>query len=551
MTEFINIKIEENTYSIKKGSTLEEISKLVQEKFKYPILVGKVNNSLKELNYKINKPQEIEFYDLTKYYGNKVHVNGLIFILLVAIKELYGKDKDIVVNHSLDKGFYIESKFDVNEQIINEIKLKMQEIITANYEIKKVIVERLEAIKYFESVNDLSKVEILKYNTNSYVTLYHLNEYYNYLYTKMPIRTGLVRDFELNYIQENGFMLRFPTVYVNDKIPEYIHHEDMFKVFSECKIWNKLINIENASDLNKVVSKGKINELIRICEHKQNSDFIEISNRILKKDTAKIILMAGPSSSGKTTSSKKLCMALKTLGKNPAVLSMDDYFVDRNETPLDENGKPDFECLEAVDLKLFDDQIAKLLRGEPTVVPTYNFIEGKKEYKKELILGENDLLVIEGIHALDNKILLNIPNDKKFKIYVSALTELNVDNHNRVSTTDNRLLRRIVRDSKTRGKDVEYTLAGWHSVRLGEEKYIFPFQDEEDYILNTALLYEIGVLKTYVEPLLYAVESDSPHYPEAKRLIDFLRNFLPIPADAIPQDSVLREFIGGSCFKEE
>ena len=261
--------------------------------------------------------------------------------------------------------------------------------------------------------------------------------------------------------------------------------------------------------------------------------------------------MAGPSSSGKTTSSKKLCMALKTLGKNPAVLSMDDYFVDRDETPLDKNGKPDFECLEAVDLKLFDDQIEKLLSGEPTLVPTYNFVEGKKEYKREITLGENDLLVIEGIHALDNKILVNIPNEKKFKIYVSALTELNIDNHNRISTTDNRLLRRIVRDSKTRGKDVEYTLARQHSVRLGEEKYIFPFQDEEDYILNTALLYEIGVLKTYVEPLLYAVHSDSPHYPEAKRLIDFLRNFLPIPADAIPQDSVLREFIGGSCFKEE
>lgn len=551
MNEFINVKVAGKTYSVKKGTTLEEISKLVQSDFKYPILVAKVDNSLKELNYKITKPKEIEFYDLTKTSGNKVHVNGLVFILLVAIKELYGKNADVIVNHSLDKGLYIESKFEVNEQIVEEIKNKMCEIINANKEIKKVIVERLEAIKYFESVNDLSKVGILKYNTNSYVTLYHLNEYYNYLYTKMPTSTGLVKEFELNYIQENGFLLRFPTIYVNDKIPEYTHHEDMFKVFNECKIWNKLINISNSSDLNETVSKGKINELIRICENKQNSDFIEISNRILKKDTAKIILMAGPSSSGKTTSSKKLCMALKTLGKNPAVLSMDDYFVDRSETPLDKNGKPDFECLEAVDLKLFDDQIEKLLSGEPTTVPTYNFVEGKKEYKREITLGENDLLVIEGIHALDNKILVNIPNEKKFKIYVSALTELNIDNHNRVSTTDNRLLRRIVRDSKTRGKDVEYTLASWHSVRLGEEKYIFPFQDEEDYILNTALLYEIGVLKTYVEPLLYAVPSNSPHYPEAKRLIDFLRNFLPIPADAIPQDSVLREFIGGSCFKEE
>lgn len=550
MEENINILINGKEYQVKKGSTLEEISKIVQTEYKYPILIAKVNNSLKELNYKVNKYKEIEFYDLTKPCGNRTHVNGLVFILLVAIKELYGQDKDIIVDHSLDKGFYIESNFDVNEEKIDQIKSKMQEIIAENREIKKVIVDRMEAIKYFKGVHDLSKVEIIKYNTNSYITLYRLGSYYDYFYNKMPLSTGSLKAFELNYIQENGFMLRFPTTHINNKIPEYIHHEDMFKVFTECKTWNKLMHIENASDLNKVVSSGKIDELIRICENKQNSEFIEIANRIVKNSSAKVVLMAGPSSSGKTTSSKKLCMALKSLGKNPAVLSMDDYFVERGETPLDENGKPDFECLEAVDLKLFDEQIENLLKGEKTIVPTYNFITGKKEYKREITLKKDDILVIEGIHGLDNKILNNIPSKKKYKIYVSALTEINIDNHNRVSTTDNRLLRRIVRDNKTRGRKVEYTLADWPSVRAGEEKYIFPYQDEEDYILNTALPYELGVLKTYVEPLLYAVEPDSPYYIEAKRLIDFLRNFLPIPADAIPQDSVLKEFIGGSCFKD-
>lgn len=550
MNQSVNVKINSKIYAIKKGSTLKEISEMVQSEYQYPILVAKVNNSLKELNYKVNSNKEIEFYDLTKPFGNRAHINGLVFILLVAIKELYGADQDIIVDHSLDRGLYIESSFPINEEIIEQIKHKMQEIINENMEIKKVIVDRMEAIKYFKSVKDESKVQITKYNTNSYVTLYHLGDYYNYFYNKMPISTGLLNSFELNYVQENGFMLRFPTTYINDKIPDYIHHEDMFKVFNECKAWNKLIHIENASDLNKIVSNGKIDELIRICENNQNNEFLEIANRIVKKGSAKIILMAGPSSSGKTTSSKKLCMALKSLGKNPAVLSMDDYFVEREETPLDQDGNPDFECLEAVDLKLFDEQIEKLLKGQKTIVPTYNFITGKKEYKREIILKDDDLLVIEGIHGLDNKILTNISSEKKYKIYVSALTELNIDNHNRVSTTDNRLLRRIVRDSKTRGRKVEDTLADWPSVRKGEEKYIFPYQDEEDYILNTALLYELGVLKTYVEPLLYSVEPDSPYYVEAKRLIDFLRNFLPIPADAIPQDSVLKEFIGGSCFKD-
>ncbi len=550
MNQSVNVKINSKIYAIKKGSTLKEISEMVQSEYQYPILVAKVNNSLKELNYKVNSNKEIEFYDLTKPFGNRAHINGLVFILLVAIKELYGADQDIIVDHSLDRGLYIESSFPINEEIIEQIKHKMQEIINENREIKKVIVDRMEAIKYFKSVKDESKVQITKYNTNSYVTLYHLGDYYNYFYNKMPISTGLLNSFELNYVQENGFMLRFPTTYINDKIPDYIHHEDMFKVFNECKAWNKLIHIENASDLNKIVSNGKIDELIRICENNQNNEFLEIANRIVKKGSAKIILMAGPSSSGKTTSSKKLCMALKSLGKNPAVLSMDDYFVEREETPLDQDGNPDFECLEAVDLKLFDEQIEKLLKGQKTIVPTYNFITGKKEYKREIILKDDDLLVIEGIHGLDNKILTNISSEKKYKIYVSALTELNIDNHNRVSTTDNRLLRRIVRDSKTRGRKVEDTLADWPYVRKGEEKYIFPYQDEEDYILNTALLYELGVLKTYVEPLLYSVEPDSPYYVEAKRLIDFLRNFLPIPADAIPQDSVLKEFIGGSCFKD-
>jgi len=269
-----------------------------------------------------------------------------------------------------------------------------------------------------------------------------------------------------------------------------------------------------------------------------------------KRKDLKIVLIAGPSSAGKTTTSKKLCMYLKSFGLNPQVISMDDYFVERKDNPVDENGNPDYECLEALDLKLFDKQIEELLSKKKVKIPTYNFALGEKEYKRELCLEEEDILVIEGIHALDKKILTNIPKNKKYKVYISPLTELNMDDHNRVSTTDNRLLRRIIRDNRTRGYNVERTLRIWPSVRAGEEKYIFPFQDEADYTFNSALIYEIGVLKTYVEPLLYSVPSDSEYYEEAKRLLNFLRLFLPIPADAIPQDSILREFVGGSCFSD-
>ena len=367
----------------------------------------------------------------------------------------------------------------------------------------------------------------------------------------MPSSTEKVKDFNLTYIKENGFVLRFPTVYQPEKIPPYKHHPHMFEVFQECREWAKIIGVENSVDLNKVVSLGKINDLIRIDETLQSNRLLTLAREInKKKKELKIVLIAGPSSSGKTTTSKKLCMYLESFGLYPKVLSMDDYFVERENTPLDSEGKPDYECLEAIDMKLFDKQVEELLQGKTVKVPTYSFPLGKKEYKHEITLNEKEILVIEGIHALDSKILTNIPRNKKYKIYISALTELNLDDHNRLSTTDNRILRRIIRDNRTRNNDVEYTLKTWDSVRRGEEKYIFPYQDDADFTFNSALIYEIGVLKTYVEPLLYSVSQDSPYYEEAKRLINFLRLFLPIPSDVIPQDSILREFIGGSCFHE-
>lgn len=545
----IKITINDKEFYVKRKTTLAEIANEFQSNYHHPILIAKVNNTLKELNYEITKPKNIEFLDLTSREGNKIHVNALIFILVVSIKELYGAKYDIRVQHSIDKGLYIETNFEITEKRLNDIKEKMNKIIAEERPITKLNVDRLEARDYFSKIGDKAKVNILKYTTNTYITLYKLGEYYDYFYTKMPINTKQVPEFDLTYLQNNGLVLRFPTVYINNQIKDYENHPNMFRVFNECHAWGELMHIKNAADLNALVSTGKVEELIRISETKQSNELLQLAEKIYNNKDLKIVLLAGPSSSGKTTTSKKLCMFLRSFGVNPAVISMDDYFVEREETPLNEEGKPDYECLEAVDLKLFDNQIEKILKGEEVVTPTYNFLPGNKEYNNKIKLGNSDVLVIEGIHALDKRVLTNISKNKIFRIYISALTELNIDNHNYISTTDNRLLRRIIRDNKTRGHGVQKTISTWPDVRSGEEKYIFPYQDNADYTFNSALIYEIGVLKTYAEPLLYAVDPSDSCYEEAKRLINFLGFFLPIPADAIPKDSILREFVGGSFFK--
>ena len=549
MIETIEVTIKGKKYELTKGITLEEVANVAKEG-KYPILLARVNNRLKELTATLTEDAEVEFLDLTTREGNRCHISGLTYILLCAIKKLYGRKANILVQHSLDKGIYIETNFKITKEKVETIKEAMESIINADMPITKVTIDRIEAMNYFENIGDYTKASILKYNTNTYINLYRLGNHYNYFYNYMPISTERVKDFDLTFIKDNGFLLRFPTVYINDKIKDYEPHPNMFEVFKEYRDWAKTMKIENSAELNEVVSSGKINDLIKIDENLQSNRLLNIASEINdKKNKVKVVLLAGPSSSGKTTTSKKLCMYLKSFGLNPKVLGMDDYFLERNQTPKDKDGNYDFECLEALDLDLFDKQIAALLNGEKVKVPTYNFYIGKKEYKQEMILEKNDILVIEGIHALDNKVLTNIERNKKYKIYISALTEINMDDHSRISTTDNRLLRRIIRDNRTRGHSVEATLAMWKSVREGEEKYIFPYQDEADATFNSALIYELGVLKTYVEPLLFSVPADSEYYEEAIRLLNFLRLFLPIPSDAIPEDSIIREFIGGSYFE--
>ena len=548
MNENIEVLINKKKYQFPKGIVLEEIAKNFQDTCKYPIVLAKIGNAIKELSVPLNKSCEIEFLDLTSREGNRAHIAGLTFVMVYAIRSLYGPNANIYVEHSLDKGIYLEPNFELTEAKLNQIKSEMQKIIDSNLSITKLTIDRFEAQRYFESIKDYPKAGVMKYNTNTYVTLYRMGNSYNYFYNMMPTSTGKLKDFDLTYINKKGLVLRFPTAYIKDKIKEYEHHPHMYDVFNEYRAWAKTIQIENSVDLNKMISSGSINDLIRMDETLQSNKLLEVARKISENKKIKMVLMAGPSSSGKTTTSRKLSMYLKSFGLKIRTISMDDYFVNKEQTPLGEDGKPDFECLEAVDLKLFDKQIEQLLNGEEVTLPTFNFILGVKEYKEKAKMDKNEILVIEGIHGLDSNILTNIPRENKFKIYLSALTELNIDNHNRISTSDNRLLRRIIRDNRTRGYDVTKTLESWAKVRSGEEKYVFPYQDDADFTFNTGLIYEIGILKAYVEPLLYSVDDKSPQYEEAKRLIDFLRLFLPIPSDAVPQDSILREFIGNSCF---
>lgn len=551
MIDTVEVKINNKNYKYSKGITVQEILTEHQQNYKYPVILARINNRLRELSETIEEDSKVEFLDLTSQEGNRSHINGLILVLLYAIRTLYGKKATVRVEHSLDKGLYIKTGFKLTEEKLNSIKLVMNEIVKKDLPINKLNIDRIEAINYYKEIKDDTKSGLLKYITDNYVTLYRLGNVYDYFFSLMPTSTGGLEDFDLTYIDDSSLVLRFPTVYINDKIKKYEHHPHMFEVFKEYKDWANLIGVEDSIDLNRIVSTGKISDLIKIDETLQSNRLLNVAKDIYsKRRKVKIVLMAGPSSSGKTTTSRKLCMYLKSFGLRPKTIGMDDYFVERTETPQDENGNPDFECLEALDLKLFDKQMLQLLNGDKVKIPTYNFVLGEKEYHEEMQLEENDILIIEGIHALDTKVLTNIQRDRKYKIYISPLTELNIDSHNRIPTTDNRLLRRIVRDNRTRDYKVENTLKQWASVRKGEEKYIFPYQDESDATINSAAIYEIGVLKTYVEPLLYSVESDSPCYEEAKRLINFLRVFLPIPSESIPEDAVIREFIGGGYFHE-
>lgn len=532
-----------------KGIKLKEVIKILKEEYPNDIIIAKYNNNIINYEDTITKNGTLSLYDINTKQGNKVYERGLLYLFEVVALEVLGKDTKIIVKYSLDKGIYCKIEKEVIEEDIINIKKLMKEKIKQSLPFTKIETSREEAIEYFKSIKREDKIRTLFYNTAKFVSLYKLEDTYNYIIGDLPNNTSVLKYFDLSLIKNKGIVVRFPSIYDNSKILKYTHHSNYFNSLEEYSEWGNKLNINNIGELNDYITTNS-GDLIQLSEIMQDYKLLNIAEEIvLNKDDYKIILLSGPSSSGKTTTSMKLSLYLKSLGLNPTHLSMDDYFLEREETPLGANGKPDFESLKAIDIKLFDSQISKLLKEAKVTIPTFNFITGKKEYKKTIQMGKNDILIIEGLHALNDDILKNIPKKNKFKIYISPLTYLNIDNDNRISMTDLRLLRRIVRDNRTRGYTTTTTLNNWSDVRIGEEKYVFPFQDNANVMFNTSLAYELAVLKTYAEPLLYTVKSDDPEYQTAKRLLELLKCVLPLPSETVPQISIIREFIGGSYFE--
>lgn len=537
----------------KKGVSLYEISESFQNKFNYSILAGKLNNNIVNLNEVVEKKSKIDFYDRSSFQGQKIYESTLHFMLIVAAKRIFGKTTNVRIDHSIDKGVYCEIRgVDLDKRKLEKIENEMNEMRYNNLRIEKLSVSRLEAISYFTKIKQFDKVSMLKYMTNRYIDLYNLDGIYDYFFTEMAFSTGQIDSFKFSYIKDDGFVLTYPDLYNPEVTLEYRHHKILFDKFLDYSKWGETIGIDNASDLNEVVSHGKYNEAIRLAECKYDSQLANIAIQINQnRKNIKMVLIGGPSSSGKTTTSKKLAVYLQTQGFRTHAISIDDYFLDRDKTPLLPNGEFDFESVRAIDLELFNKQLTQMLDGKKVLLPEYNFVTGKKEFKKRWIqLTDSDILVIEGLHALNDLLTQSIDRKHKYKVIIGPLTQLNIDDHNRIHTSDVRKLRRIVRDNKYRGRSASDTLGMWKNITHGEQKYIFPFQNDVDIILNTALIYEIGVLKTYVEPLLYSVEENDPTFTEATRLLNFLKNFLTIPSDEVPKDSILREFIGGSGFQE-
>lgn len=546
--DFVNVKINDKTYIYKKGTTIEEVSRQFSINYKYPILISYVDNRLVELNKVLEKDCSLSFIDCSSRTGSRIYVKGLIFLLMCAIKELYGYNYSFKVCHSIDKGVRIRCLFDLTEEKLEEIKSKMRELVNSNLPIEKCIVKRKEAINYFKQTTNTSVAANYYYTTSNYVTLYKLSKMYGYFYSQMPVNTSVFTSFDLKYLGNNEFVLQYPTS--DGEIPSYVEHKKITEAFNKNYKSAKKLNIFTSSDINKIIAEGKINDIITLNEVIANNELLDLASQIAeKKDKVKVVLIAGPSSSGKTTTSRKLSMFLNTFGLNPKPLSLDDYFLPREKTPKLPNGDYDFESLRAIDIDLFNNQLRKLLNNEEVIIPTFNFKTGIPEFNKSLKLNENDIIIIEGLHCLNEKLTKSIPRENKYKVYVSPLTDLNIDDYNMVSTSDNRLLRRIVRDNRTRGYTACHTIKTWDRVRDGEEKYIFPYQEEADFVFNSALIYEIGALRQYAEPLLYNIDINSPYYEEARRLLRFLNMFLVVPTENIPKESILREFIGGSYFE--
>lgn len=533
----------------RRGIRIEEIIKDISPESE--IICASFENTVLNYDDTLSRSGTLYLYGINDSYGNRVYEKGLIFLFKKCAIDVLGKGTSIKIRNSIDRGgIFFEIDKNVTEEEINTIKTLMQDKVNKELPFTKIETTMNEAINYFKDIKRADKIRTLFYNKDRYVTLYKFDGVYNYILGTLPHNSSVLKYFDLTLLEDKGIILRFPSMYDNGKVVKYKHHEQFFNNVNEYLDWAKILNISSVGELNDMIVNSEPGELINLSESIQDYRLQNIANEIkIREDKIKIILLSGPSSSGKTTSAKKLSMYLKTMGLNPIPISLDDYFLNRDETPLNEDGKPDFESLRAIDVKLFNNQIEKLLKGVKVTIPRFDFIVGKKFYEKTIQMKENDILIIEGLHALSDDLLKDIPRNRKYKIYISPLVYLNLDDDNRINLTDIRLIRRMVRDNRTRGYSPSQTLATWSEVRNGEEKYVFPYQDSADVIFNTFLAYELPVMKVYALPLLYKVQASDPEYLTALRLIRLLEFILPLPSDDVPSLSIIREFIGKGYFE--
>jgi len=532
------------------GTTFEQIAQEYQEQYNNTIALVTENGKIRELHKKISKDADVKFITLSDTIGHKTYERSAIMLFVKAVHDIMGNDVRIKVEFSIGKGLYCaildDKKLDDNS--IKQINNRMNELVAANIPITKKPYPITEAVALFKKQGMEDKVDLFRYRRSSYINVYELDGYYDYFYGYMLPSTGYIKYFQV-FPYESGVLLLLPDKASPTQLELFEPREKLFATLEAANSWGEDLGIGTVGDLNNRICEGRLSDVILVQEALQERRIAEIANEIVARGGIKFVMIAGPSSSGKTSFSHRLSIQLQTHGLKPHPIAVDDYFVEREKTPRDANGDYNFECLEAIDLEQFNQDMSRLLNGERVELPKFNFKTGHREYNgnfKEL--GPDDILVIEGIHGLNDKMSYALPSESKFKIYISALTSLNVDGHNRIPTTDGRLLRRMVRDARTRGASATRTLQMWPSVRRGEEENIFPYQESADVMFNSALIYELALLKPYADPLLYSVQPTEPEYYEAQRLLKFLGYFLSIPGDSIPNNSLVREFSGGSCF---
>lgn len=546
----LDITVFQKEQQVKEGTTLYEIARK-QKCEKGDYVLAYRNGELCELYKTVKNGDTITFISTNSNTGMLAYKRSMTLLMLKAFHDVYDTKKvKVIVNHSLGESYFCIVEGHGKEEvkaILPLVEKRMQELVEQNLVIEKRTIHTNDAIERFRDYDMEDKVRLFRYRRGSRTNLYAIDHYEDYFYGYMVPTTGCLKYFQLEPY-ECGFLLKMPSKEEPNKVAKVIDRPKLFQILREADDWGNTLEINTVGALNDAIVAGRMNEIILIQEALQEKKLAELADEIVKNNK-KIVLIAGPSSSGKTTFSHRLSIQLKIHGMKPHPISIDSYFKNREDSPKDENGEYNFETLEAIDVETFQQDMLDLLEGKEVSMPTFNFISGHREYKgNTLQLTEKDILVIEGIHGLNNGLTGNMPKDFIYKIYISALTQLNIDEHNRVPTTDGRLLRRLVRDASYRGTSAKETIARWNSVRQGEESFIFPYQEEADAMFNSALIYELAVLKQYAEPLLYAVPMDCEEYQEAKRLLKFLDYFLGIPGDSIPHNSLIREFIGGNCF---